>query len=272
MQTANVCAARSQEELMEDVIKLNRAQDCAVITLNRPDVHNAFDDALLASFERTLDSLIPGNFRALVITGAGEQAFSVGADIGGVQHRSPDEARAAMLAGQRLFQRVEDMPLVSIAAINGYALGGGLELALACTFRVAHASARLACPEIKLGLVPGYGGTQRLPRLVGLAVAQELLLTGRTLTAAEALQLGVVNRVDKRPAMTAALELASEFTCHSLPALDLVRRAILCGRDVPLESGMATEAELGAQAYSLADSREGIAAFLEKRQPRFRDS
>jgi enoyl-CoA hydratase len=237
--------------------------NCAVITLNRPAAMNTITVDLLSRLEAILDDLPNGGCRAVIITGAGDRAFCGGADVSELREKSVAYHSENHAFGRRVFQKLEDLTLVSIAAINGYALGGGLELAMACTLRVAVASARLGCPEITLGLVPGYGGSYRLPRLVGLGRAQEMILTGRTIDAVEAHSLGLVNRVVDADVLDAAFALASEITKYSLPALDLAKRAVL--------GSSALEPQDGAIAYALEDSREGISAFLEKRAPRFSD-
>ena len=245
--------------------------DCAVITLNRPAAMNTITVDVLTRLEAILDNLPTRGCRAVIITGAGDRAFCGGADISELREQSVMYHAENHAFGRRVFQKLEDLPVVSIAAINGFALGGGLELAMACTLRVAIASARLGCPEITLALVPGYGGTYRLPRLVGLGAAQELILTGRIIDASEASSIGLVNRVVATDVLDAAFEFASEITRYSLPALDLAKRAILGSSELPMRLVSELEPQAGAMAYALEDSREGIAAFLEKRAPRFSD-
>jgi enoyl-CoA hydratase len=253
------------------MIEHTRRDDCALLTLNRPRRLNALTFQMLEQLRSLLEEVAQSGVRAVVVTGAGDRAFCAGADIDEYRERPPIENRRAMQRGQAVFQMVEDLPLVTIAAINGYALGGGLELALACTFRVAHRRARLGCPEIKLGVIPGYGATQRLPRLIGPARARQLILTGRMIDAERAEAIGLVDQVTDGDVVEAALALAAEVTCHSLPVLALAREAIRRADQVPFPDGLAAEAELGAIAYALEDSVEGIAAFKEKRPPRFKD-
>ncbi|HZU16554.1 MAG TPA: enoyl-CoA hydratase-related protein [Candidatus Dormibacteraeota bacterium] len=253
------------------MIELSRRGDCALLTLNRPQVLNALTFAMLDELEGHLEEVVHMGVRAVIVTGAGDRAFCAGADIDEYRSRPPIENKRRMQRGQALFQRLEELPLLSVAAINGYALGGGLELALACTFRVAVRGAKLGCPEIKLGVIPGYGATQRLPRLIGPARARQLILTGRMVDADRAEAIGLVDRVVEGDVVQAAVEFAAEFTCHSLPVLTLAREAIRRADRVPFADGLAAEAELGAIAYALEDSAEGIAAFKEKRAPRFRD-
>src|SRR5712692_10237949 len=161
-------------------IHMSRIDELALITLDRPEALNALSFALLQDLSRQLDSIAESGARALLVTGAGDRAFSAGADIKELMGRSLVEQRSGAMLGQSVLATLDQLPMPSIALINGYAFGGGLELALACMFRLAAPSARLGFPEIKLGLIPGYGGTQRLPRLVGEARATELILTGRT--------------------------------------------------------------------------------------------
>jgi len=159
----------------------------------------------------------------------------------------------------------------SIAVINGYAFGGGLELALAATFRLATRNAKMGLPEIKLGLIPGYGGTQRLPRLIGEARALELMMTGRTVEAEEALRIGLVNRLVDGDPIEAGLGFAREFSGYSLPVLRFARAAVTRALDLPVAEGLKVEADLGTLAFRTADAEEGMAAFVEKRKPAFRD-
>jgi enoyl-CoA hydratase len=173
--------------------------------------------------------------------------------------------------GQATFARIERLPFPSVAAINGFAFGGGLELALASTFRVAVRSAKLGLPEIKLGLIPGYGGTQRLPRLIGEARALEMILLGRTVTAEEAERIGLVHRLVDGAAVDGALALVREFSSYSLLALGLARDAVMRALDVPVHEGLKIEADLSTLAFITADAEEGMAAFTEKRKAVFKD-
>jgi len=253
------------------VIDLTTRGDCALLTVNRPQARNALSFAELDRLEAALDRVARSSSRALVVTGAGDRAFCAGADVDELRGRTPLECRRDMRRGQAVMLRLENLPLPSVAAINGWALGGGLELALACTFRVAVRHARLGCPEIRLGLIPGYGATQRLPRLIGPGRARLMILTGAPVDAERAEAIGLVDRVVDGNVVEAALELAGELSRLSLPALALAREAIRRAGEIAFADGLAVEAELGALAYSLEDSAEGIAAFLQKRQPRFKD-
>jgi enoyl-CoA hydratase len=207
----------------------------------------------------------------LLVTGAGERGVCAGADIKELMGRSLRAQRDGAALGQAVLAKLDRLPIPSIALIKGYAFGGGLELALACTFRLAAPTARLGLPEIKLGLIPGYGGTQRLPRLIGEARALELILTGRTVEAGEAERIGLVNRIAAGDLLEAGKSFAREMTGYSLPALGLARDAVNRGLAFPLKEGLEIEADLNTLAFQTADSVEGMIAFLEKRKPVFRD-
>ena len=243
----------------------------AVVTLDRQEALNALSFDILHELANTITRVASSGARVLIVTGAGTRAFCAGADIKELTNRSMSDHRWGAEFGQRVFALIEDLPIPSIAVINGYAFGGGLELALACTFRLATANARLSLPEIKLGLIPGYGGTQRLPRVIGEARALEMILTGRMVNADEALQMGLVSRIVDGDPVDAGLSFAASFIGYSLPVLDLARRAVTRAHDTPLKDGLKIEADLSTLAYQTADSTEGMAAFMEKRKPEFRD-
>jgi enoyl-CoA hydratase len=252
-------------------IHLSRIDELALITLDRPEALNALSFGQLHDLNRLLDTIADGDARALLVTGAGERAFSAGADIKELMGRSLVEQRSGAMLGQSVLAKLDQLPMPSIALINGYAFGGGLELALACTFRLALPSARLGFPEIKLGLIPGYGGTQRLPRLIGEARATEMILTGRTVEAAEAAQIGLINRVVEGDLIAAGQEFAQQMAGFSLPVLGLARDAIRRAHDLPLHDGLKIEADLSTLAFQTEDAAEGMAAFVEKRKPVFKD-
>lgn len=253
------------------MVDLTRDGTLAVLTLNRPEALNALSFDVIRDIGAAIDEAARWNVRALVVTGAGEKAFCAGADIKELMGRSLTAERAGAELGQAVFAKLDRLGVPSIAAVNGYAFGGGLELALACTFRVASAGAKMGLPEIKLGLIPGYGGTQRLPRLVGEARALEMVLTGRTVSADEALAMGLVNRVADGDVLAAAKALAAEFAGFGLPALALARDAVKRALDTPLHEGLRIEADLSTLAYRTEDAVEGLTAFVEKRRPRFQD-
>ncbi len=244
----------------------------AIITLDRPQPLKALSFAVIADIDAALDDVAVSDARVLLITGAGEKAFCAGADIKELRNRDLMAQRRGAELGQATFSKLERLPMPSIALINGYAFGGGLEIALACTFRLATANAKMGLPEIKLGLIPGYGGTQRLPRVVGEALALEMILTGRTVEAKEALRIGLVNRLIEGDPIEAGLEFANRFTRYSLPALGFARQAVMRALDVPIHEGLKIEADLSTLAFRTADAEEGMAAFEEKRKPEFRDA
>jgi len=252
-------------------VQLSRIDELALMTFDRPEVLNALNFELLRDLGAAIDQVAGGDARALLVTGAGSRAFCAGADVKELMDRSLAATRQGAALGQAIFAKLDVLPIPSIALINGYAFGGGLELALACTFRIALPGARLGLPEIKRGLTPGYGGTQRLPRLIGEARALEMILTGRTVMAEEALRIGLVNRVVDRDMLGAGVSFAREMACFSLPALGFARDAVRRGLPTSLKEGLAIEADLNTLAFQTADAAEGMTAFLDKRQPVFRD-
>jgi len=252
-------------------IELTRIEELALITLNRPQALNALSFALLADLRRTLDEVASSDARALLFIGAGEKAFCAGADIKELTGRSLVEQRRGSELGAATFSQIERLPMPTLAIINGYAFGGGLELALACTLRVAARNAKMGLPEIKLGLIPGYGGTQRLPRAVGQGRAIDMIMTGRSVDAEEALRIGLVQRIVEGDALQAGVAYAREFAGHSLPVLALARDAVSRAPDTPLAEGLRIEADLATLAYQTRDAAEGMAAFVGKRKPKFSD-
>ncbi|MGP8122867.1 MAG: enoyl-CoA hydratase/isomerase family protein [Xanthobacteraceae bacterium] len=252
-------------------VELSRREECAVLVLNRPDALNALSFAIVREIGAALDEVGTWPVRAVLVTGAGSKAFCAGADIKELRGRGlVDQKRGAEL-GQAVFAKLERLPFASVAVINGYAFGGGLELALACTFRLATRTAKMGLPEIKLGLIPGYGGTQRLPRAIGQARALEMIMTGRTVGADEAERIGLVNRLVDGDPVEAGLSFAREFTAFSLPVLGFAREAVSRSLDVTVHEGLRIEADLSTLAYRTRDAEEGMAAFVEKRKPEFRD-
>lgn len=243
----------------------------ARITVNRPTVLNALNNATIAELGSAFEQIASDDdIRALIITGAGEKAFVAGADINELAKQSPVEAKKFSLRTQVYFRRLETMGKPSIAAINGFALGGGCELALACTIRIASKTARLGQPEVKLGLFPGAGGSQRLPRLVGKGVAHELILTGEMISAEEAHRIGLVNHiVEPGELMGAAEKIALKIIANAPLAVKYAMEAVEHGLDVSQEEGLFIEAALFGLVCSTEDMREGTRAFLEKRQPKF---
>lgn len=255
----------------DQYLALSGTDAVRVLTITRPEKLNALNRAMLAALAARLDALARDEtLRALIITGAGPKAFVAGADISEFEGLTPDAATRYARDGQLVLDRLEALPVPTIAAINGYALGGGCELALACTFRVMAETARLGLPETSLGLIPGFGGTQRLARAIGRQQALELILTGRQVDAAEAVRLGLVLRaVPADQVMEAAQALGEQLAARAPLALRYAREAVAAGLDRPLADGLAVEARLFGLAAASADMREGVRAFLEKRHASF---
>lgn len=253
-------------------VELSRQGNVAVLTLNRPEKLNALSFEVLEEIGAALDEVRGMAVRALVVTGAGEKAFCAGADIEELCNRKLIDQQRGAEFGQGVFGKIAALPFVSIAAINGYAFGGGLELALACTFRIGCARAKVGLSEIRFGLIPGYGGTQRLPRVVGEARAMEMILSGRTVAADEAYAIGLFNRLVESDVIEAALAFAAEFTCHSLVAQKFARDAVSAAFNNPISEGLKVEAQLSTLACRTADAAEGLSAFVEKRKAVFRDA
>jgi enoyl-CoA hydratase len=244
----------------------------AVVTINRPGKLNALDTRTLAELDTTFAALGADEaVRGVILTGAGETAFVAGADIAELAGLDPEAAQRLSARGQRVMDRIEGLGKPVVAAINGFALGGGCELALACHLRVASERAWLGTPEVKLGLICGYGGTQRLPRLIGRGRALEILLTGGRIEAAEALRFGLVNRVVPAERLLAeAEELLRAMIANAPLALKATLAAVSEGLDLSLDAGLAREAALFGDLSGSADAREGTRAFLEKRAPQFK--
>ncbi len=244
----------------------------ALVTINRPQVLNALNLATLDRLRRVvLELKADERVRVVILTGAGEKSFVAGADIKELAVQSPVAGRELALAGQHVFDLIEHLGKPVLAAINGFALGGGCELAMACTLRLAADTARIGQPEINLGLIPGYAGTQRLPRLVGKARAFELLLTGAFITADEALRIGLVNRVvPAAELMTETRKLAAELAAKPPIAVHYILEAVNRGLEMPVAEGQASEATLFGLVASTEDMREGTTAFVEKRKPVFK--
>jgi enoyl-CoA hydratase len=245
--------------------------EIAVLSINRPRALNALNSDTLREIGEALDAVLEDNStRALILTGAGDRAFVAGADISEFGNlEDVFSGREMALGGQDVMNTVAAMPIPTIAAVNGFALGGGLELALACDLRVASRNAKFGLPEVSLGLIPGYGGTQRLARLIGEGRALDLILTGRHVDADEALMLGIVNRVGES-ALEEARKLASSMIKNGPVALGLAKEAVRRGLDATLAEGLEIEADLFGMVSTTADMREGTQAFLEKRQPDFK--
>ncbi len=253
------------------ILHYHTENNCLICTISRPEALNALNSSFFDEFNEMLDSLeSPGNhIRALVITGEGK-AFVAGADIAEMQHMEGDAARAFSLTGQQAFSRLVNLAIPVIAAVNGYALGGGCELALACDIRLAGKKAIFGMPEAKLGLIPGYGGTQRLPKAVGTGNALYLLMTGDTINADEALRIGLVQKVlDDEHLHTEAVALANRIASQGPDALRTVKNLVHLHSNTTLDKGISIENESFPGLFS-TDGPEGIRAFLEKRKPEWK--
>lgn len=255
-----------------DNLLLERDGAIAVITINRPRVLNALDAATIDELRRAvLDFKHDAAVRVVILTGAGEKAFVAGADINELAAQTAAGAKELAVRGQHVFDLIENVGKPVIAAVNGFALGAGCELALSCTLRIAADTARFGQPEVNLGVIPGYAGTQRLPRLVGKGVALDVLLTGRQVTSDEALQIGLVNRVVPAAGLLAeAKKLAGDLAGKPPVAMRYIIEAVNRGLEVSFDKGEFLEATLFGLVFSTDDMREGTRAFLEKRAPTFR--
>ena len=244
----------------------------AYITFNRPKVLNALNRRTVEELHHALlDARDDASVRVLILTGAGEKSFVAGADIGELAVQTPVKGKEFSLYGQSVFHLLETMGKPSICAINGFALGGGCELALSCTIRIASKTAKLGQPEVKLGILPGYGGTQRLARLCGKGVAHELCLTGEMIAAEEALRIGLVNHIHEPAELLAAAEaMARKIMANAPLAVQYAMEAIERGVETPQQEGLFLEATLFGLSCSTEDMREGTKAFLEKRPAQFK--
>ncbi|MDQ3080988.1 MAG: enoyl-CoA hydratase-related protein [Gemmatimonadota bacterium] len=252
-------------------LKLELESGIATLTVNRPEKLNALNAATIAELGVAIDEVRQRNeIAGLILTGAG-RAFVAGADISELQSQSPLSAKALARAGQDVFRRFETSPKPVIAAVNGFALGGGCELAMACHIRVASEHAKFGQPEVKLGILPGYGATQRLPRLVGRGRALQLLLTAEVIDASEAYRIGLVNRVVAGDALIAtATDMMRQILANGPLAVALCIEAVGCGLDMPLDDGLVFESNHFGLLAATDDMREGMAAFLDKRAPEFK--
>jgi len=244
----------------------------AYITFNRPKVLNALNRMTVEELRHALlDARGDESVRVLILTGAGEKSFVAGADIGELAQQTPVNGKEFSLYGQSVFHLLETMIKPSICAINGFALGGGCELALSCTIRIASKTAKLGQPEVKLGIIPGYGGTQRLTRLCGKGVAHELCLSGEMITSEEALRIGLVNHIYEPAELIPAAEaIAKKIIANAPVAVKFTMEAIERGMEMPQEEGLFLEATLFGLACATEDMREGTKAFLEKRAAQFK--
>jgi enoyl-CoA hydratase len=252
------------------LIRVDREDAVAVLTVDRQDALNALDVETLTELRDALQEVAAvDDVRAVVLTGAGEKAFVAGADIKYMSGLDVEQAKAWGALGHEAGRLLETMPKPTIAAVNGFALGGGCELALACDLRYASSGAKLGQPEVNLGIIPGWGGTQRLARVCGLGIAKELIFTGRTVDADEALRIGLVNGVHD-PVLDKALEVAVLLASKSPVALRLMKALANRALGGDHEANLEAEAEMFGELFSSDDAKEGMTAFVEKREPVFR--
>ncbi len=247
-------------------VEIQKNDKTAVLTINRPEALNALNSQVLSDLKAALDELKKeADLRCLIITGAGPKSFVAGADIGEMSTMNPKKGEAFGVAGNKVMSQVASFPCPVIAAVNGYALGGGFELALACDLRLASEKARFAFPETGLGITPGFGGTQRLARLVGPALASELIFTGRTVKADEALAKGVVSQVcAPEELLDKAQELADTIAGRAPIAIRQAKKAIRGGLDLTLEKGLDYESECFGKCFDSEDQKNAMKAFVEK--------
>jgi|SRR5437773_4595130 len=260
------------ETMAYENILYEKKDGIAYVTFHRPKVLNALNRKTVEELHHALlDARDDASVRVLILTGAGDKSFVAGADIGELAVQTPIKGKEFSLYGQSVFHLLETMGKPSICAINGFALGGGCELALSCTIRIASKTAKLGQPEVKLGILPGYGGTQRLARLCGKGVAHELCLTGEMVTAEEALRIGLVNHIHEPAELLPAAEaMAKKIMANAPLAVKYAMEAIERGVEAPQEEGLFLEATLFGVSCSTEDMREGTKAFLEKRPAQFK--
>lgn len=252
-------------------IDVKKEEGIATITISRPKALNALNTETLEELENVLEVLQNDDgVKVIVITGAGEKAFVAGADISEMKDMSVFEAKKFAELGQKVFRKIELMKKPVIAAVNGYALGGGCELALACDIRIASRNAKFGQLEVGLGIIPGFGGTQRLPRIVGVSKAKELIYTGDMIDAEEALRIGLISKVvEQDKLLEEAYGIAKKIMSKGLVAVSLAKEAINKSLEVDIDSGMEYEANAFAMCFGTQDQKEGMVAFLEKRAPKF---
>jgi len=256
---------------MFNLLKFVKETPLAIITINRPEVRNALSNALVEELAEAFSQVKKDpEIRTLIITGEGDKAFMAGADIKELEERDFIKGREQTRRRQEVFNMLWEMPIPVIAAINGYALGAGLELAIACTLRLASSNAQMGSPEINLGIIPGDGGTQRLPRLVGFGRAMEMALTGGMIDAEEAYRIGLVNKlVEPENLMEEAKKYAGKLAAKSPLAVQYAKEAVNRSLEMGLYEGLAHESYLHALACATEDKKEGVKAFLEKRKPEY---
>ena len=254
-----------------NTITVSIDKEIAVITINRPKFLNALNTEVLRELSEAIDLIDQDpSFRAVIVTGAGEKAFAAGADIAEMQHKDVLEARAFASLGNKTFSKLENVNKPVIAAVNGFALGGGCELAMACDIRIAGNKAKFGQPEVGFGIMAGFGGSQRLARLVGVGIAKEILFTGDLINAERAYEIGLVNRVvDSTEVLEEAKKMAKTIAAKSPLGVQFSKKSVNEGVNLDLDQALSLETELFGSLFSTKDQAEGMSAFLEKRQPFF---
>lgn len=257
---------------MYETLKIEREKSTVSITLNRPHRLNTFNDTLIEELSEVLDTIDQDpSLRCVILTGEGDRAFSAGADVMAFPKATPITATEFSRIGQNIFSKIETLSQPVIAALNGYTLGGGLELALACDFRIAAEHAELGSPEINLGIIPGWGATQRLVRIIGLSSAKRLVMLGDRVKADEALKIGLVDKVVPYEQLMEETRTLSQRICEGPPiALKYAKQAINFGSQMPLDAGLRLEASLMGLLFSTEDIKLGLEAFMSRRKPKFK--
>lgn len=257
---------------MYETLKIEREKSTVSITLNRPHRLNTFNDTLIEELSEVLNTIDQDpSLRCVILTGEGDRAFSAGADVMAFPKATPITATEFSRIGQNIFSKIETLSQPVIAALNGYTLGGGLELALACDFRIAAEHAELGSPEINLGIIPGWGATQRLVRIIGLSSAKRLVMLGDRVKADEALKIGLVDKVVPYEQLMEETRTLSQRICEGPPiALKYAKQAINFGSQMPLDAGLRLEASLMGLLFSTEDIKLGLEAFMSRRKPKFK--
>lgn len=256
-----------------NTILLEKEDDVSVLTINRPKALNALNSEVLQELEDALDHLSKDkSIRVLIVTGSGEKSFVAGADISEMANKNAVEGREFSELGNRVFSKLANLPYPTIAAVNGFALGGGCELALSTDIRIASKNAVFGQPEVGLGIIPGFGGTQRLTRLISTSLAKELIFTGSNIKADRALEIGLISHLVEEDLLEEAKTIASKIIKSAPIAVSAAKRAIDDGIELDLERGLALEAEVFGNLFSTEDQKEGMKAFLDKRKASFKNN
>ena len=249
------------------LVNVSRDGDICTVTINRPEVMNPLNTQVFKDLEQVLDEIaVDDSLSVVIVTGAGDKSFVAGADIAEMRDMPPGEAYALSTRAHRVFDKLENLPMPTIAAVNGFALGGGTEVVLSCDIRIASDRAKFSAPEVSLGITPGFGGTQRLPRAIGTAKALEMMLTGRMIDAQEAAAMGLVNRVVPHEELwDEVLKLARAIEANGRNAVRLTKRAVRAGQDIDVQAGCEIEASIWALSFD-EERTKRMTAFLEKRK------